>query len=745
MTIAKVAVSGVSFSLDKPYDYLIPPELAGGLCPGMRVTVPFSRGNRPAEGVVLALGEESAYAKLKAVTAVLDTEPLLTGEDLKLALWMRERFFCTVFDAVKAMLPAGLWYKNGRRRVGDKTEDMVSLVIPAEEALELSERKARSAPQQSELLRTLCGVGRVSSQELRAFTGASLPSLRALIKAGYVTVETEEVFRRPERFAGERLPPPELNHRQRAAFDGILSMADGKAAMALLQGVTGSGKTTVYIRLIGELLRQGKGSLLLVPEIALTPQMLRTFSAHFGNAIAVLHSSLSMGERYDEWKRIRGGEARVVIGTRSAVFAPVSDLGLIIIDEEQEDTYKSENAPRYHARDVARFRCARAGALLLLGSATPQVVSRYEALTGRCGYFTLPERYNGMALPTVELVDMKRELRAGNGGSISALLRRELEANLDAGEQSILFLNRRGASKLITCGECGYTYKCPRCSVSLTYHSYGRKLLCHYCGHEQDADAACPQCGGKLNYVGVGTQKVEEELSALLPGAGVLRMDTDTVSAAGGHEALLRRFREERIPIMVGTQMVTKGLNFENVTLVGVLSADQSLYAGDYRASERTFSLITQVVGRSGRFTRPGRAVIQTFTPENQVILQAAAQDYESFFASELELRRLQAQPPFSELLSVTASGRDEKQVLRCALALRDAFQTEVGSREDVRILGPAPLNVVRVMDNFRYRVTLCVPPQSGLRPLVAQAVTVFSTDKDFREVSVFADNDPSD
>ena len=745
MTIAKVAVSGVSFSLDKPYDYLIPPELRGAAQPGLRVTVPFSRGNRSAEGIVLALAEDSGCEKLKSLSSVMDEEPLLSEEQVKLALWMRERFFCTVFDAVKAMLPAGLWYKDGKRRVGDKTAEMVSLAIPAEEAMDIAGRKRRSAPQQSELLRTLCGVGRVSSAELRSFTGAAAPSLKALIAAGLVSVETEEVFRRPDGFSGAAAPPPELNTEQRSAFEGILAMADGTASAALLQGVTGSGKTTVYIRLIAEMLRRGKSSILLVPEIALTPQMLRTFSSHFGDEIAVLHSSLSMGERYDEWKRIRAGRARVVIGTRSAVFAPCADLGMIIIDEEQEDTYKSENAPRYHARDVAMQRCAAFGALLLLGSATPDVESRYQASAGKYGYFTLSERYNGRDLPAVEIVDMKRELRAGNGGSISSLLREELTRNIEAGEQSILFLNRRGASKLITCGECGFTYKCPRCSVSLTYHSYGRKLMCHYCGHVQSADSVCPRCGGKLSYVGVGTQKVEEELNGLFPGTGVIRMDTDTVVSSGGHDGLLSRFRDERIPIMVGTQMVTKGLNFENVTLVGVISADQSLYAGDYRANERTFSLITQVVGRSGRFERPGRAVIQTFTPENQVILQAAAQDYESFFASEIELRRLQSQPPFTELLSVTASGRDESLVLRCAGDIRAALLSAVRGREDVRVLGPAPLGVVRVMDNYRYRVTLCVPPKSGLRRLIGSAVTVFSADKNYRDVSVYADNNPSD
>ncbi|NCB50974.1 MAG: primosomal protein N' [Clostridia bacterium] len=720
--------------------------MSGAVVPGARVVVPFSRSNRSAEGVVLALADESAFDKLKPISSVLDPEPLLSLDQMKLAMWMHERFFCTVYEAVKAMLPVGLWYKNGKQRVGGKTLDMISLAVPAEEALEIAARKSRRAPQQAELLRVLSEIGRVSSKELRDFTGASAQSLKALESAGYIEVETEDVFRRPERADGECLPPPELTEDQQKAFAGLREKADGlSAGAALLFGVTGSGKTTIYIRLIAEMLEKGKSSILLVPEIALTPQMLRTFSSHFGDNIAVMHSSLSMGERYDEWRRIKLGEARVVIGTRSAVFAPARDLGIIIIDEEQEDTYKSENTPRYHARDVAKYRCSQENALLLLGSATPDIESRYYAETGRYGYFALPTRYNEQALPAVEIVDMKRELRRGNGGDISEHLRQELEKNIEAGEQSILFLNRRGANKLIACAECGYTYRCPSCSVSLTYHSYNRKLMCHYCGYTRPPDETCPECGGRLSYTGSGTQKIEEELGTLFPGIGVLRMDTDTVAPAGSHNALLARFQDEKIPILVGTQMVTKGLNFENVTLVGVISADQSLYAGDYRSGERTFSLITQVVGRSGRFVRPGRAVIQTFTPDNQIIRQAADQDYESFYASEIALRRLQGSPPFTELLAVTVSGTDETGVLKCATDVRSALAEGTRGRKDVRILGPAPLKVVKVKNRYRYRVILYSPQGSRLRPLVSDIVKRFSSDNKYRGISLYADNNPLD
>ena len=746
VTIAKIAVSGIPFRLDRPFDYAIPLDMKEKVQPGVRVEVPFTRANRRTEGIVLALAPIGAYEKLKPISEVLDETPILTQAQIKLALWMHERFFCTVYEAVKAMLPAGLWFKNGKRRVSDKYVTMAALAVPAEEAAEAAEQKRRRAPQQSELLRTLCAIGRAALPDLREFTGASLQSVRALRDAGLISLEDVPVYRRPEAPEVERQPLPKLNSEQTKAFKGILKLAGGKKASgALLFGVTGSGKTTIYIRLIAEMRRRGKTAILLVPEIALTPQMLRTFSSHFGDDIAVLHSSLSAGERLDEWRRIKNGEAGVVIGTRSAIFAPAEDLGIIIIDEEQEDSYKSENAPRYHARDVAKFRCAQDNALLLLGSATPDVESRWRAEQGSYAYFTLSRRFNEQSMPSVEIVDMKRELRRGNGSSISERLRSEISENLERGEQSILFLNRRGANKLITCVDCGFTYSCPNCSVSLTYHSFSRRLMCHHCGYTQRLDEHCPECGGTLKYVGTGTQKLEEELHELFPYTPVLRMDTDTVAPAGGHDVLLERFQAERIPIMVGTQMVTKGLNFENVTLVGVISADQSLYAGDYRATERTFSLITQVVGRSGRFEKPGRAVIQTFTPENETIRQAARQDYESFYRAEIVLRRLQALPPFTELLCITMSGREESLVLGCAAKARDELLDATRSENGVRVLGPAPLSVLRVNNNYRYRVTLCAPPGRGLRRFVADIVARYSSDKQFRGVSVYADTNPSD
>lgn len=745
--VAKIAVSAATYWIDKPYDYFIPESLREQAVPGVRVSIPFSRGNRRCEGIILAVAENSEYGQLKAIIDVLDAQPVLTPEQIKLALFMRERFFCTVYDAVKAILPAGLWFnEEGKQRAKDKTVEVARLAVTSEDAAVIADNKRRRSPQQAAILDLLCSFEMLPVRDILNHTGASRQSLKNLIKLELVELFQREVYRRPEVYADEVRPVPELNAEQEKAYKGLARLADGeKAAVALLFGVTGSGKTSVYIHLINDSLKKGKSAILLVPEIALTPQMLHTFSSHFGDEIAVLHSSLSTGERYDEWKRIKNGRAKVVIGTRSAIFAPVSNLGIIIIDEEQEETYKSENSPRYNARDIAKYLCSKAGCLLVLGSATPDISSRYNAETGKYSMFTLSERYNDMRLPEVKIVDMKRELRRGNGSDISDCLRDEIDANIARGEQSILFINRRGAHKLISCGDCGYTYKCPRCSVSLTYHSANKRLMCHYCGYSRRVDDSCPDCGGTLKYVGTGTQHVEEQLHELFPDAGVLRMDTDTVAPVGSHEKLFDQFRNENIPIMVGTQMVTKGLNFENVTLVGVISADQSLYSGDYRAGERTFSLITQVVGRSGRGAKPGRAVIQTFTPENQTIKQAAMQDYEAFYQSEIQLRRLQNAPPLCDLFSVTASGMDEEQVLKTAHYIKKWLSELLRDFPGTVVLGPAPLSVVKVNNRYRYRVNICCTASGSIRKIISHVVTECSKDKRFKGVSVYADNDPTD
>ncbi len=819
--IAKVALKAATFAIDKPYDYLLPGELAGQALPGMRVLVPFGAGNRATEGLILAVAQREREPKLKAIATVLDAEPVLDAEGIQLALWMRERYFCTVYDAARAMLPAGLYFAlqdrcqvaqgvekesayeaagrsdrakhlldiifaNGggaelgqiraafgpkdpnpalklltdkgiltletsaMRGVGDKTEQLAALAIPPEEALALVAPRRKTAPLRYAVVEILAAAGETSSKELCYFTGASAATLRSLQKSGIIELSKREVLRRVAVEVSDPAGPVVLNQEQETAFQGVNALcATGKSQAALLCGVTGSGKTQIYLKLIRQALDRGKSAMVLVPEIALTPQLLHLFTSHFGDATAVMHSSLRSGERYDEWKRLRSGQARVVIGTRSAVFAPLSNLGLIILDEEQEYTYKSENVPRYHAREVAKFRCARSGALLLLGSATPSVESMYLAKTGVYHLFTLKRRYNEQALPQVLIADMKRELKGGNGTSVSALLRRELEDNLARGEQTILFINRRGASRMVSCGECGAVPECPRCSVYLTYHSANGRLMCHHCGHSERLGDACAQCGGELSFIGTGTQRVQEELEEMFPGTEVMRMDTDTVTATQSHEKLLTRFERERVPILIGTQMVAKGLDFENVTLVGVIAADLSLYLDDYRAAERTFSLLTQVVGRAGRGDKVGRAVIQTFTPENEVITNAAAQDYDTFYEQEIALRALRLCPPFQDLFVLTASGTEENQVLKVCMKLRRTLEGWLAGEPyqalGIQLLGPAPAAVAKVNNRFRYKLTLAGKNNKDLRGLVAHLVCAAQNDKENRGVSVFADVNPLD
>ena len=814
---AKVAVAKAVYAIDRPYDYRVPQELEDRLQPGMRVLVPFGAGNRGSDGIVLTLEQERSGEQLKDIIAVLDPFPVLDEKALKLALWMRERYFCTVYDAVKAMLPAGLYYalrdcislKNGvnretayeaaghsasakqlvdlllawggqgdmeqirtafgakdpdsairtlldhgvvervtsaQRGIGDKKEKLAVLAMPAEEAMAQVAPRRRTAPLRYSVTELLCQLGAAPTKELCYFTGASMPTIKSLEKSGILTLEEQEVFRRPPLDEVDPAGPVHLNEEQENAFQTLQDLCrTGKPAAALLYGVTGSGKTQVYLRLIQETLRQGKTALFLVPEIALTPQLLRIFGAHFGKQVAVLHSSLRAGERYDAWKRIRRGDAPVVLGTRSAVFAPLSNLGIIILDEEQEASYKSENNPRYHARDVAKYRCVQNNALLLLGSATPSIETMYSAHSGSYYCCTLRNRYNQKALPEVHIVDMKEELRAGNGTSISRMLRRELEENLVRGEQAILFLNRRGASRMVSCGECGHVPECPRCSVKLTYHSANHRLMCHYCGYSQPLPPACPVCGGGLNFIGVGTQKVQEELEELFPQTPILRMDTDTVTASRPHEAILEEFRQNKAPILVGTQMVAKGLDFENVTLVGVILADQSLFVEDFRAGERTFSLLTQVVGREGRGEKTGRALIQTFTPEHDVIRFSAKQDYDNFYRTEVQLRQLRREPPFRELFLITASGVNEPNVLRACVRFRQALEdglSRLGDQE-WQLLGPAPAPVAKVNNRYRYRLTLTAHNRHSLRLLLAELVRAAHRDKDNKGISLYVDVNP--
>ena len=812
--LARVAVSSVPYAADKLYTYRVPDELKDTAAPGKRVLIPFGRGNRRSEGFVLDIVREEDKPVYKPIDTFLDDAPLLDGRDIRLMRWMKARYFCTYYDALKTLLPGGVWLKSQevwklneavsaeealaavmpdtleetllhavlsakgaeraalnelggertgkalrtleqqgllvcettmKQRLSDKTARMVSLCVSAEDALAAVEPKRRSAPVRYAIVELLSREGTLSSAEISYYTGATMQTLRGLKKSGLVEFSEQEVLRVSSAESAEKAEPFTLNGEQQAAFEGLSTLLghEGGSA-ALLYGVTASGKTQVYLKLIEETLRRGRSAMLLVPEIALTPQMMQRFSAQFGPDVVMLHSALPLTERYDQWKRIRRGEVRVVLGTRSAVFAPLPDLGLIILDEEQEGSYQSENPPRYHARDIAQFRCAQRDALVLLGSATPTVETAYYAKRGRYQVFSLHKRFNDLPLPEVLIADMKDELRQGNDTSIGSALRSELEKNIARGEQSILFLNRRGSARMLLCGECGYVPECPRCSVPMTYHSANERLMCHYCGHSEAVMERCSECGGLLKRVGSGTQKVEQELAALFPNTPVLRMDADTVAAAHGHEALLKEFTQKNIPILLGTQMVAKGLDFENVTLVGVLDADLSLYVQNYHAAERTYSLLAQVVGRAGRGERVGRAVIQTYHPDNEVIQAAAKQDYEAFYQNELRLRRLRRYPPFADLFTLTVSGSEEVRVIAAVRALCDALRL-ASAKEPLRalepeVLGPAGAPVVKVNDRYRYRVYLCGRSDSVLRRTVSEYLLAFYARKENRGLDIFAD-----
>lgn len=808
--IAKIAVSAANFAIDKPYSYRIPEGMQ--LQPGQRVQLPFGRGNRRCEGIVLAVeaGEESG---LKAVEVCLDETPILTDRQLRLAAFLRERYFCTYYDAVRAILPAGLWFqaketfsltenrewkdknlrKDGARELldfledlggeaaesalrkrfpeedtlsevvsylvkkkwltaktdflrksSDKSEKVATLATSPEEAMDYAAHRPKSAAMQRAVLELLCSIGSVAVKELCYFTGASMPTINRLEKLGYLTLTERPVLRCREIKPAQLTGPLVLSEAQTACYEGLSrQMMQETPGVALLYGVTGSGKTSVYIKLIQSALDLGKSAMLLVPEIALTPQLLSVLTAYFRDNIAVLHSSLSAGERYDQWKRVRNGEAKVVVGTRSAVFAPCNPA-LIILDEEQEHSYKSENNPRYSAKEVAIWRGAKEHALVLLGSATPSVESMYRAKSGLYRLYTLKERFGGRSLPSVEIVDMREELKLGNDSSLSLSLREAMVETWKQDKQSILLLNRRGNARCLVCVDCRETPECPRCSVRLTYHSANNRLMCHYCGFSQCAPNRCPGCGGPMKTIGTGTQKVQTELNMLLPDMETIRMDADTVNAVNTHEKILERFQKEKIPTLIGTQMVAKGLNLPDVTMVGVLDADLSLYTGGYRAGETTFNMLTQVVGRAGRGSVPGRAMIQTLVPDHQVIGLAAKQDYDGFYDLEIELRRVQNAPPFGDFGLITFTGQEETAVLRGAAKFRDSLNALLKEpdyvREQCSVLGPAPCPVPKINFNFRYRLTLHCRMTKNLRYLLAHLLREFQKDNTNRNVSAFID-----
>ena len=729
-----VAVSNATFHFDKLYTYAVMPDQQDTVKLGSMVLVPFGRGSRARMGVVLACDAEPESAKLKYLFDVAPASACLTPELLRLVHFLKERTFCTYYEAVKAVIPYGAQYKPAvaadgvtpvlQKQLTRHTENSYRLVGG------LPQKPKPTAKQLAAV--ALLGGGPRTLNELED-KGISRAVLDNLCAKG--VLECSKVNKSIDLYSSIPLKnePICLTAEQQAAYDALLpKLEDDAPHSALLYGVTGSGKTLVFLKLIAHCLEQGRKALVLVPEISLTPQMILRLKSQFGRRVAVQHSALNHTERLLQWQMIQDGGADIVVGTRSAIFSPLENIGLIIIDEEQEHTYRSESAPRYSAHEMARQRAAENGALLLLASATPSTESFYAAQHGRTQLVRLTQRYGGNPLPKVQIVDMRAELASGNPREISLAMEDAIRRNLDAGKQTILLLNRRGYQTMAQCEDCREVLKCTKCSVPMVYHKAAHKVLCHYCGSQMKPPTVCPACGGKLQYRGFGTQKAEEELAKLVPDARVLRMDQDSTAAKDAHEKLLARFANHEYDIMVGTQMVAKGLDFEDVTLVGVLGIDSLLFAQGFRAYENVFSLITQVVGRSGRARDPGFAIIQTTDPDNPVLNLAAAQDYDAFFEQEIAYRKLGLYPPFCGLCVIGFAGAKEIETARAAARFAALLGQQAAKQPDLplRVLGPTPGSIEKINDTYRYKLTIKCRNDRRFRDLVRSALELYEQEK---------------
>ena len=784
--VAEVVIDGAVGSFDKKYTYEIPEILRCDAKAGCRVTVPFGMGNSKKQGIILKLYEGEISAKTKQIISLTDTVPVLNNERLKMCEWLKNHTFCSYFDAVHTMLPTGLNYnltdyysvneefcclslldekekqifeflsdnpqqpqKKLEQLFGEtatalrtlcEKQAVIKSQIPVRRMNDLTRRWVRVnedkaavklTARQQEIVEIVEAAGSVSVKELQYFTGVSASVINALEKKGILISFEKQEFRMP--YSSEQSVKREeiiLTDQQQKAFCGLYELQSSKKSeTALLYGVTGSGKTKVFLRLVDEVIEKGEGVIIMVPEIALTPQMIRIFSERYGSKIAVFHSAMSIGQRMDEWTRIKQGKALIAIGTRSAVFAPFENLGLIIIDEEQEHTYKSEMSPRFHARDLARFRAAYHNCLLCLASATPSVESYSNALTGKYKLFTLKERYGNAVLPQVRLVDMRNELAEGNSSDISRELALQIENALANKKQAIILLNRRGHNTYVTCNSCGWVAACENCSISLTYHSANKRLMCHYCNASHELPKKCPECESEfLHFSGSGTQKLEEELKLLFPNARILRLDADSTIARDSYSSYLTDFSNGEYDIMLGTQMVAKGLDFPSVTVVGVIGADRALYSDDYRGFERTFSLLTQVVGRAGRAESAGVAVIQSNDTENNIINLAQGQDYDAFYNEEILNRKLMIFPPFCDICMIYVQSFDANvasdtmnEIFR---NIQNALENEYSDIKLI-ILGPAPATVPKVNNKYRYRMIIKVKNSARFRELIRTATDI--------------------
>ena len=799
MTVALIAIEQTAYSFDKLYSYGVSDEMLSKARPGHRVIVPFGRSNIRRQGIILKLEESNTTEDLKFIEAVIDTTPILSDEMIKMCEWMHEHIFCTYFDSVSACLPTGVSFKlreivskgkeqfdesysyletffkenpvvtkdvlfetfeqlneqklsylfssgqllksgDAVRKMGDNTLKTVRSLVLKEDLISF-----RLSPKQKEVAELICDFESVSVKEILYFTGLSASVIKTLEKKGIVEIFEREIYRSPlNNIKQEEVKEILLTDEQNTAYQRLIELYNSeKGEAALLYGVTGSGKTSVFLKVVDKAILDEKGVIIMVPEIALTPQMLSIFVKRYGKKVAVFHSALSLGQRMDEWKRVKNGQASIVIGTRSAVFAPVNNLSVIIIDEEQEHTYKSEKSPRFHARDLAKFRASYNNALLVLSSATPSLESYSAALNGKYELLRLSKRYGDAVLPEVKTVDMRRELLGGNTSVLSRELNMAIYDALNEGNQAIVLLNRRGHNTYISCRACGYVASCPNCSVSMTYHSANHRVMCHYCGYSETASENCPSCHtGKLSFMGMGTQRVEQELKASFPEASILRFDADTPSSRGSFSEHLTDFAKGKYDIMLGTQMVAKGLDFPKVSVVGVLGADSAMNSSDYRSFERSFSLLTQVFGRAGRGNIKGKAIIQTTEPESNLIKLAATQDYDSFYKNEIAIRKMTVYPPYCDIVQIGVQSATQQIADTTAHKVFENIASLVkGEYSDIKliILGPTAAAMPKISNTYRYRLMIKTKNSKRLREMLRRATDF----KKERDVTLFIDINP--
>ena len=799
--VAEIALSGATFTFDKLYTYAIPTQFHKTVKVGCRVIIPFGKGNTKKQGIIFRIKEDEVKG-LKNLLTVIDEKPILSDELIRLCEYLKESVFCTYYDAVHTMLPTGLNYRlvnfysansefadvsllkdeeaeiyNYLLKNGEKSEDSIlsDFGIAKDVLNRLYEKEAivknstakrkmsdatqkwvrlksevepdsvKLTPRQREVVELVFATGEVAVKEICYFTGVSVSVIDGLIKKEILISFEKQVFRSPKNISAYA-DKKEINltDEQQSAYEGLIEKYKSQnGETALLYGVTGSGKTQVFLKLADAVIEDGKGVIVMVPEISLTPQLISIFTSRYGSKIAVFHSAMSMGQRMDEWQRIKDGKAVIAVGTRSAVFAPFKDLGLIIIDEEQEHTYKSEKTPRYHTRDVARVRTAYHKGLLCLASATPSIETYTSAKNGKYALYQMKNRYGNAILPQVETVDMKAEILRGNTGVFSERLYEAVKDALSKKQQAIILLNRRGHNTYVSCPECGDVASCPNCSVSLTYHSANKRLMCHYCGYSQVVTSKCSNCGGEhMKFLGLGTQKAEEEISKLFPDANILRLDADSTVSRDSYSNYLSAFSKGEYDILLGTQMVAKGLDFPNVTVVGVLGADSAMYSEDYRSFERTFSLLTQVVGRAGRGENPGIAIVQTVNPESGIINQAKNQDYDSFYEEEILTRKLMIYPPYCDICVVGTGSINREYALKGINLIFEEIKKLTSSEyKDIKliILGPAPYSIPKINNKYRFRIIIKCKNNSRLREVLRKAISVKLT----ADTSVSVDFNP--